>query len=58
MEFEKNGVHYSIIHTNDETSDGAKIFTYVAFNARGQMIDADVITASDIREAKLKILDR
>lgn len=55
MKFEKNGVMYNIIRTNDTTSDGAAIFKYVAFNARGQMIDAGEIAATNAREVRSKI---
>lgn len=58
MKFEKNGKFYSIIRTDDMTSDGAAIFKYVAFDARGQMVDADEIAATNMREAKNIICER
>lgn len=58
MKFEKNGVFYDIIRTNDTTSEGATIYKYAAFNARGQMIDAGEIAATNAREVKEIICER
>jgi hypothetical protein len=56
MKFYKGNIFYSVIRTNDITSEGTPIFTYAAWNEKGQQIDAGEIVASCIEHAKREIL--
>ena len=56
MTFTKNGNFYSIIRTNDITSEGTPIFKFTVWNNKGQMIDTDEVAANSINEAKKRIL--
>ena len=53
---DKNGVFYSMIRTENETSEGAAIFKFTAWNERGQMIDVGEVAANTPEEARDKIL--
>ena len=57
MKFHKNKVLYSVVRTNDITSDGTPIFSYAAWNDKGQMIDAGEIKANCVEEVKDRILN-
>lgn len=54
--FEHEGKKYSILRTNDITSEGTPIFTFAVWNNKGQMIDAGEIVANSLKEAKERIL--
>ena len=53
----KNNVFYSVIRTNDITSDGTPIFSFSAWNDKGQMIDAGEIKANSVEEVKDRIIN-
>ena len=56
MKFTKNDIFYSVVRTNDKMSDGTPIFSFSAWNSKGQMIDAGEIKANSFKEAKDRIL--
>lgn len=57
MKFTKNGNLYSVIRTDDTTSEGTPIFKFAVWNSKGQMVDADEVSANCIEEAKDRILN-
>lgn len=52
MKFYVGNVFYSVIRTNDATSDGTPIFKFTAWDDKGQMIDAGEVAANCVEHAK------
>lgn len=57
MKFYKGNVEYSVIRTNDETSEGTPIFKFTAWNDKGQMIDVGEAAANCAEHVKARILE-
>lgn len=55
-EFNKNNVFYSVIRTDDVTSDGTPVFKVSAWNDKGQQIGIEEIAANSAEEVKHRIL--
>ena len=52
MRFYAGNVWYSVIRTDDITSEGTPIFKYAAWNNKGQMIDAGEVAANCVEHVK------
>ena len=52
MKFYIDTVFYSVIRTNDTTSEGAQIFKYTAWDKYGQLVDAGEIAANCAEHVK------
>ena len=52
MKFYVGNVFYSIIRTDNVTSEGTPIFKFAAWNSKGQMVDAGEVAANCAEHVK------
>ena len=52
MKFYVGAVFYSVIRTNDTTSEGTPIFKFTAWDKNGQLVDAGEVAAACVEHVK------